>query len=190
MNIALSQSSPRPHVFRLYKLTLALFFIFAIIPWHVNAQTTATSLDVSTIVALTNTNRAAHGADALTESTLLDAAAQKKANDMVTNSYFSHYSPLGVSPWYWFTSVGYYYLHAGENLASNFDDSASLEAAWTASPLHQANIVKILYTQTGVGIAHGTYQGKPTTFVVQFFATPRDTMAVTHIHSSSLAANL
>jgi hypothetical protein len=40
------------------------------------------------------------------------------------------------------------------------------------SPAHRANIVKPQYTEIGIGVASGIYQGRPATFVVQFFGTP------------------
>ena len=144
-------------------------------PAFVQAQTSPslpTATFENTILTLVNSDRTAQGVSALTENSLLAAAAQAKANDMATEGYFAHYSPSGTSPWYWFTLVGYYYTHAGENLAINFDDPTAVETAWMASPSHRANIVRGLYTQTGIGIAHGTYLGKPATFIVQLFATP------------------
>ncbi len=94
---------------------------------------------------------------------------------MVAGSYFAHYSPSGVSPWHWFTAAGYAYTHAGEDLALNFTNSETLEAAWMASPTHRANILKSVYTETGVGVAHGTYLGSPAVFIVELFATPTHT---------------
>lgn len=144
---------------------------------HAAASTSPTAFE-SSIITLTNTDRVSQGEAPLATSTLLARAAQKKADDMLANSYFAHISPLGVTPWYWFTKVGYYYSHAGENLAVHFDDATALEAAWMASPGHRANILKGVYTQIGIGVAHGMYQGEPTTFVVELFATPAAAVAV------------
>ena len=158
------------------------FFIFlflgvlAVSPLPASAQApvgdASTELFKKTIVSLVNGDRAAEGVSGLSSNRLLAAAAQKKADDMAAKGYFSHKSPRGTSPWHWFTSVGYYYTHAGENLAVNFDDPSALERAWMASPAHRANIVRSIYAQVGVGVSHGTYLGRPATFVVQFFATP------------------
>jgi hypothetical protein len=83
-------------------------------------------------------------------------------------------TPDGKQPWYWFDLVGYPYTYAGENLAVNFTDSKDVENAWMASPTHHANLVKPQYTQVGIGVAQGRYQGKEATFVVQFFAARSD----------------
>ncbi len=45
------------------------------------------------------------------------------------------------------------------------------------SPLHRENILKQEYTQIGIGISQGMYQGQETTFVVEFFGTPEPVAA-------------
>ena len=124
------------------------------------------------LATLTNEARAASDAPALTRNAQLDKAAQLAADDMAAKGYFAHVSPDGKDPWYWLNQAGYLYSYAGENLAVNFSDSDALQKAWMASPTHHANIVKPEYTQIGFGTAQGTYEGKETTFVVEFFATP------------------
>ena len=157
-------------------LLLPIFFFAIIIPTSARAEVSISSFATSTLIALTNKDRTAHSVGAVTDDKLLDAAAQKKADDMAAGSYFSHYSPQGVSPWHWFSAVGYYYSHAAENLALNIDDPESLENAWMASPLHRANILRGLYTKVGIGISYGTYWGKPAVFIVEFFATPAESV--------------
>lgn len=132
----------------------------------------ASPLSARTIVALANTDRTNLGVRTVVEDAALDRAAQLKANDMAARGYFSHVDPSGNQPWVWFKKVGYYYWGAAENLAINFDNSQSLNTAWMNSPSHRANLVNGSYSRMGIGIAHGMYNGKPTTFVVQFFANP------------------
>lgn len=124
------------------------------------------------LVILTNQDRSAIGLAGVIEDALLNKAAQAAATDMARKGYFAHVSPDGKSPWYWLDQVGYAYSYAGENLAINFTDSENVETAWMASPTHRANIEKPQYTKVGIGVASGLYEGKETTFVVQFFATP------------------
>lgn len=124
------------------------------------------------LTALTNTDRTSNGVGVLTEDPLLAKAAETKAADMAAKGYFSHVTPDGKTPWYWLDLVGYNYTYAGENLAVNFTDSKDVEDAWMKSPTHRANIVKAEFTRVGIGTAEGVYQGKDVTFVVQFFATP------------------
>lgn len=125
------------------------------------------------LATLTNQDRARAGISTLTEDAHLARAAQMKAEDMAAKGYFAHVDPEGRQPWYWLQQAGYAYTYAGENLAVNFTDSEDVQKAWMNSPTHHANIVKREYTRIGIGVARGTYQGRDTTFVVQFFATPK-----------------
>jgi Cysteine-rich secretory protein family len=124
------------------------------------------------VVDLTNHEREDLSAPTLRRNALLDEAARLKAEHMAKNSYFAHYSPDGVSPWYWFEQVSYQFAHAGENLAIHFTDSGAVVDAWMNSPTHRANIANKNYTEIGVGTAKGTYDGYDTVFVVQLFGTP------------------
>lgn len=124
------------------------------------------------VVDLTNQERAAAALLPLERNAVLDEAARLKAEHMAAESYFAHYSPSGVSPWHWFATAGYSFVHAGENLAIHFSDSAQVVEAWMQSPAHRDNIVSANYRQIGVGTARGTYQGYDTVFVVQLFGTP------------------
>ncbi len=124
------------------------------------------------LATLTNEERALNDAPPLVENDLLKAAAQMKAEDMATRGYFAHTSPDGKTPWYWLNQVGYRFLAAGENLAVNFFESDDVGRAWMNSPTHRANIVKKDFTEIGIGVADGVYEGRHTVFVAQFFGTP------------------
>ncbi len=127
------------------------------------------------ISILTNEARAEEHIGSLRQNPLLVFAAQKNAEDMAERGYFSHISPDGKLPWRWLDQVGYNYQYAGQNLAVNFSDSSELVLAWLASPEHRENILKSQFTEIGIGMATGTYQGRETVFVVQFFASPANT---------------
>ena len=125
------------------------------------------------VVALTNVERAQAQVRQLSENTALTMAAQAKAEDMAAKGYFSHVGPDGTEPWEWVRAAGYDYRYAGENLAVRFNASSDVVNAWMASPSHKANMVKPVYTEIGVGVAEGIFQGQPATYVVQYFGTPR-----------------
>ena len=129
------------------------------------------------LTTLTNEERAQNDATPLTPNDLLTKAAELKAKDMAQNGYFAHTSPDGKTPWYWLNQVGYNYSMAGENLAVNFFESGDVAEAWMNSPTHRANIIKKNYTEIGIGIASGIYEGSNTVFVAQFFGTPVVTQA-------------
>lgn len=124
------------------------------------------------LTTLTNQERAQNDAAPLVVNDLLTTAAQLKAQDMATQEYFAHTSPDGKTPWYWLDQVGYNFTRAGENLAVNFFESNDVAEAWMNSPTHRENIVKKDYTEIGIGVANGVYEGRSTVFVAQFFGTP------------------
>lgn len=121
---------------------------------------------------LTNNIRTENNIGQLAENELLRKAAQMKADDMAKRGYFSHNTPEGKTPWYFLEQVGYKYSYAGENLAVNFFESSDVSLAWMNSQSHRANIIKKDYTEIGIAVANGVYEGKNTVFVVQFFGTP------------------
>lgn len=144
----------------------------------------------SVVVDLTNEERTAVSATPLTRNTKLDEAARSKARHMAENNYFAHYSPDGVSPWYWFDKVEYQYQYAGENLAVHFTDSEAVVSAWLNSPSHKENIINSAFTEIGVGTARGKYQGYDTVFVVQMFGTPREVESSEMASESDLLAEV
>jgi uncharacterized protein YkwD len=157
-------------------LILALFFVATATGkvMVTSGSPQVAAVVVSTLVDLANSDRTSSGLPSLTVSPALEQAAQLKANDMAANSYFAHTSPTGQDPWYWFTQAGYSFTYAGENLAVYFSDSDAVNTAWMNSPEHRANILSDNFTQIGIATADGTYQGQPTTFVVQEFGTPAE----------------
>lgn len=170
----------RPLILGKQGLTVILFATFAVevlMVGQIVANTSfknlfATVLPVA-IEVFTNDERAAVSLPPLSGNAILKRAAQRKAEDMAAKGYFSHESPDGRAPWDFMKAAGYEYRHAGENLAIHFYDSSDVVSAWMASPTHRANIVKPVYTEIGIGIATGLYEGRQTTFVVQFFGTPK-----------------
>lgn len=132
----------------------------------------AAPITIDNIVNLTNTARSNAHVLQLQTNSLLNSAAQAKAENMLENSYFAHVSPAGLTPWYWFAKAGYTYQAAGENLAVNFSEDYAVVDAWLASPGHKANLLNPAFTQIGIGIATGPFEGRLATFVVQMFGLP------------------
>lgn len=124
------------------------------------------------LVMLTNRDRVSQNVSELKVNPLLEKAAQMKADDMASKSYFSHNTPDGKTPWYWLEQVGYKYIYAGENLAVNFAESEDIQKAWMASPSHKSNIINPKFTEIGIATSTGIYKGKEAIFVVQIFGTP------------------
>ncbi len=146
--------------------TLSVLSLGPILPAYSSAIT------VDNIISLTNQSRQDNQLGVLVENSVLNTAAQAKADDMLKNGYFSHNTPDGRTPWDFITKAGYSYLMAGENLAVNFTEAENVETAWMNSPGHKANILNKNFEQIGIGIAQGEYQGHTAIFVVQMFGTP------------------
>jgi len=121
----------------------------------------------------TNINRQDNGLSALQENNKLDKAALEKARDMLDKQYFDHISLSGKGPQDLAVSSDYSYISIGENLAmGNFANDKELLDAWMASPGHRENILNRGFTEIGVAVMAGKFEGKNTWVAVQEFGTP------------------
>ena len=133
----------------------------------------ATDISSDKLYQLTNEQRQKNNLPSLVLSSSLSLAAQKKAENMFQENYWSHYSPDGKTPWDFILGAGYKYEYAGENLAKNFLFSNGVIEAWMNSTAgHRENILKKEYTEVGYAIVNGILNGEQTTLVVQIFGTP------------------
>lgn len=135
----------------------------------------ASQIPPSQIISLTNEKRQENGLPPLKLDPELTEAAAAKAADMFARNYWAHVSPIGTQPWYFITQAGYLYRYAGENLARDFSDPASVVNAWMASPSHRDNVLNSHYQDIGVAVVDGNLQGQDTTLVVQMFGTRLNT---------------
>lgn len=149
----------------------------------------ASQIDVGKIVEYTNTNRQKAGAPKVTLNPQLNAAAQAKIDDMFQNNYWAHVSPKGTEPWYFITSAGYKYQHAGENLARDFANAKDVINAWMASPSHKKNLLDKRYKDMGLAVKDGYINGVETTIVVQMFAVAPTRNSVGKIAADSISVN-
>lgn len=152
-----------------------------------SAQTAA--VVASVLVDLANEDRSSENRAMLSVNPVLQKAAQMKADDMAAKSYFAHTSPEGADPWHWFTKAGYDFRFAGENLAVYFSDSLEVEKAWMNSPTHRGNIMSDKFTEVGIALARGSYEGNETTFVVQMFGTPAEAAPTAVVSASTPGAD-
>ena len=132
-------------------------------------------LSKDNVIIFTNQNRKENGnLSALVENQKLNLSAEKKLEDMFANQYFEHISPSEIGVADLSNQVGYEYILIGENLAmGNFKDDKSLVDAWMASEGHRANILNKHYTEIGVAVGKGVFEGKNIWMAVQHFGTPR-----------------
>jgi len=129
------------------------------------------------VVDQTNIDRVSEKEPPLQINPLLAKAARLKAEDMAERSYFSHEGPNGEAPWIWLDKVGYKYIYAGENLALNFYESSEVNQAWMNSPKHRENILDKNFTDIGIGLANGKFEGRDSVFIVQFLGSTENSLA-------------
>ncbi|MGD1003263.1 MAG: CAP domain-containing protein [Minisyncoccia bacterium] len=132
------------------------------------------ALTVAGVIAETNAARAANGdLPPLVENATLDDIATLRLDDMFTQQYFAHVGPQGEGAITVASSVGYDHLALGENLAlGNYAGDAGVVTAWMNSPGHRANILDTHYTQIGVAVREGMFEGDETWLAVQIFGRP------------------
>jgi len=157
-----------------YSVILILIKVLVVVAPIVlpSASLYSSAVTSANIVSLTNETRRSLGLKDLTVSDKLSEAAAAKAADMMKTQYFAHTSPAGVKPWSWIRGAGYSYQAAGENLAIHYTTAEDVEAGWLASPTHRANIVDRRFSDIGVGVVQGQFNGYPSIIVVQMFGKP------------------
>jgi hypothetical protein len=158
----------------LYLILLLILKIFTI-PLIFSISRTIFFADITktALIEFLNSERKSRGLPPLSENPILDQSAYLKAKDILEKDYFSHFSPEGFSPWYWFKAVGYDYKFAGENLAIGFLDSYEVHQAWMSSPSHRQNILNPNYKEIGIAVLKGEFNGNEVYVVVQHFGSPR-----------------
>lgn len=130
------------------------------------------TITTNRIIQLTNDEREKTGLSALNTNSALAHSAKLKAQDMFKYQYFAHISPTGVTPWHWMKQSGYAYEVAGENLAIDFTQAEDVVAGWLASPKHKENMLRPDYTETGVAVESGEFNGSTSIIVVHMFGKP------------------
>ncbi len=118
------------------------------------------AIDAATL-CLVNQERARNGELPLQPNAQLEQAAQGHSEEMVSEDYFAHISPSGLTPVERVVATGYvpnsevgYTL--GENIAwgtLQLSTPSAIVAAWIASPEHLANILYSPYVDTAIGVA-------------------------------------
>ncbi|MFJ8989716.1 CAP domain-containing protein [Streptomyces sp. NPDC102279] len=118
------------------------------------------------VIALTNTERTAHGLPPLSPDAPLTVAAQGHSADMVARDFYAHTSPEGRHPWDRAAAAGSGRRTIGENIACGQRSPAEVVLGWMNSPGHRVNILKRDFTHIGIGLAGG---GRAGTYWTQLF---------------------
>ena len=151
-------------IFPIFSGLILVFFVFSNIAL-------ASEINKDNIINLVNQSRSKNGFQELLENENLNGAAKSKALDMIKNNYFSHNSPSGITPWYWFEQNEYNYKYAGENLALGFSTVENQHQAWMDSPTHKKNILNPNYKEIGVAVERGKINDIVVTIAVQMFGS-------------------
>jgi uncharacterized protein YkwD len=109
----------------------------------------------ATFLTLLNDYRAAHGLQALSHSLLLSEAAEIHSADMAMHNITGHTGSDGSTSSERIARTGYESRATSENVYWGFEGSATAAFTWWQySPLHNAEMLSPLYTETGIGSAY------------------------------------
>src|SRR6187455_1617415 len=131
-----------------------------------------TSAIASTIVQLTNAERANAGRPALKTNSRLMEAAQLQADQMVRLGRLEHVLSGGryPRPEDRLAAAGYEWSAYAENIAMGQTTAAAAMDSWMHSSGHRANILSTNVTEIGIGVARDS-AGRP--YYVQVFGRPQ-----------------
>lgn len=137
-------------------------------------QVSFTSITQKEILDSTNIGRSQNGGfSPLTLNQKLNLSAKAKLDDMFNLNYFEHTSPRGVVLSDLANEENYEYILIGENLAmGNFSSGSEIVDEWMKSPGHRANILNKQFTEIGIAVKQGEYDGKTVWMAVQHFGAP------------------
>lgn len=115
--------------------------------------------DEKEVFNLINKQRTNNGLQALKIDDEVQRVARIKAEDMVSNNYFSHTSSTYGSPFDMLKSFKISYKTAGENIAANSSNNGAVNS-WMNSSGHKANILNSSFNYTGIGVVSSSKYGK------------------------------
>ena len=107
-----------------------------------------------TMLAYVNEQRRQHGLAPLRLDPALTTVARAHSADMFHQSYFSHDTPDGRTPFDRMHAAGVTYTMAGENIAYAPNVTVA-DTGLMNSPEHRANILRPQFTRVGIGVVSG-----------------------------------
>jgi uncharacterized protein YkwD len=152
-------------------------------------QTVTVSPLQSAILSRLNQERRARNLSEFKFSQKLNVAAQAKTDDEIARQYFSHFDPSErckdqtTDDCKVYVTLanksGYRYLQIGEILAEGWINNnktlniGNMVNAWMNSPTHRNTILIDAFSEAGIGITHGKFNGKDTIMVAVIMANPK-----------------
>lgn len=146
------------------------FVLLLLVAATASAVEPLNEINPANVLRLMNDYRTEQGLAPLQDDDLLDQAAGDRMRHMEEESFWSHESPDGMSPFRWLERRAYHYRAAGENLAYGFETARMLVQSWMESRGHRANILSPDYEDCGIAIIDGSTLGPATgkSIVVMF----------------------
>lgn len=123
-----------------------------------------------------NKERGKMGLSILKQNKQLMLSASAKNEDMLTNQYFAHDSPIDNKKnfAYFISQYKYNFIRVSENLAmGDFSSTSEVVNAWMNSSNHRSNILFQHYLETGISVKTGLMNGKKVILIVQHFGIPQ-----------------
>lgn len=113
------------------------------------------------LLTLFNNRRAAIGVPALSLHSTLNQGADRYAEIMAAQNWFSHTRPSGLQWWEWWDryypeSLDHPAEHIGEIIARGQATTTQVYNDWMASPSHRALIEKSAFRKVGIGLDHAS----------------------------------
>lgn len=108
--------------------------------------------EVCEVFRLVNEERRAAGLEPYVWDRHLALSAQRHAEDMAENGYFSHTSQDGRSFSQRTLDAGYDASPRGENIAQGYRTAADVMEGWMSSDGHRANILASGSNEIGIGL--------------------------------------
>jgi uncharacterized protein YkwD len=135
-------------------VVLALLTMLPSSPLAPQAAAAAELTPQQKVLKLVNEQRAAAGCPALVMHDKLKTAAQRHANDMANNNFFSHTGSNGSTFITRVDTTGYNWVMLGENIAAGYSTPRGVVDGWMNSPGHRANILNCGFREIGVGYVY------------------------------------
>lgn len=124
--------------------------------------TISLNADEARMLDLHTQERAANGLGSLCVSATLTSAARAHSQEMMSKGYFSHNSANGESFYTRLESFGYTGGSKGENIGWGSGMNGAPDqmfTMWKFSSGHYGNIVNPYFSEIGIGVSSGRYQG-------------------------------
>ena len=111
------------------------------------------------MLALVNKERTNRGLSVLAVDTQLQVLARSHSEDMLSRSYFSHFTPEGKSPFDRMNDANIIYQYAGENLAFSANTDLAMQGLMQSAG-HRANILSPNFHKVGIGVISAGIYGE------------------------------